>query len=251
MKYKLMNSVIVTALALGVIVQASATVGSDTSKKEMEPGVPYIQVGASAAGHHGVGDLPAVGVSTLYNGMMVSIGGFVVSKYQDANDIAVVSATTAKLPPSHAGMGAFNFAQVASDPVYFGEWSSTGVPGDTTHTAFYAGKDVTTNMPVAGIATYVVKGVSQYTGNNLLNGTLTADFGKTILAGSMTNADMTISINNAKIDLQTARFSGEASANGLAGTTTGHFFGDAAAAVAGVASFSDHTKDTAFGGSKQ
>lgn len=255
MKVKFTLATVTSVLALGIGSQAMATPANPgydvTQEKAMVAGTPSIQVGESAAGHHGTGGLPAVGVGTLYNGMMVSIGGFVTDKYQDANGIAVVSAKTAKLPPSHSGMGAFNFAQVASDPVYFGEWSATGVVGDTTHTAFYAGKDVTINMPEAGVATYVVKGVSQYTGDNLLSGTLNADFGQKTLEGSLKNTDMLLTIS-ANITGSYFEKPGGAVTGGLSGDVRGEFFGNAAASLAGIAQFnSDHTKDTAFGGTKQ
>ena len=47
-----------------------------------------------------------------------------------------------------------------------------------------------------------------------------------------------------------ASFAGTASANGVNGTSKGQFYGSNVDSLAGVATFTDHSKDTAFGGSK-
>ncbi len=66
----------------------------------------------------------------------------------------------------------------------------------TQHTAYYSGKDVTTNMPTAGTAEYSVKGISQYNGGALAAGTLTANFGTKSLAGNIGSTNINATINN-------------------------------------------------------
>jgi len=74
-----------------------------------------------------------------------------------------------------------------------------------------------------------------------------------MLEGSLFSSAMTLDIM-APIDPTDASFSGIAFANignGLvAGGSQGHFFGDAAAALAGLATFTDSALNTAFGGTK-
>ncbi|MEQ1976910.1 Slam-dependent surface lipoprotein [Xenorhabdus sp. SGI240] len=144
-----------------------------------------------------------------------------------------------------------DIGQVPNTEVYFGEWAQkTPDKSDVTHTVFYAGKDVTTNLPTGGSATYTVKGLSQYSGKNLLSGKLAADFGTKKLNGSLSNNSLNIGID-ANIN-GNGGFSGKATANGSTnGVTDGKFFGNSASALAGYAKFdSDRNKDTAFGGAK-
>ncbi|PHM62442.1 Slam-dependent surface lipoprotein [Xenorhabdus ishibashii] len=145
-----------------------------------------------------------------------------------------------------------DIGQIPNTEVYFGEWAQkTPDKSDATHTVFYAGKDATTNLPTGGTATYTVKGLNQYNGNNLLFGKLVANFGTKKLNGSLKNDSLNISID-ANIN-DNAGFTGKATANGnIHGVTDGKFYGDSAAALAGYAKFDgDRNKDTAFGGAKE
>ncbi|OKP01809.1 Slam-dependent surface lipoprotein [Xenorhabdus eapokensis] len=145
-----------------------------------------------------------------------------------------------------------DIGQVPGTEVYFGEWAQkTPDKSDVTHTVFYAGKDVTTNLPTGGTATYIVKGLNQYNGNNLLSGKLVANFDSKKLNGSLNNDSLKIDID-ANIN-NNAGFSGKATANGsINGITDGKFYGDSASALAGYAKFDgDRSKDTAFGGAKE
>ena len=160
--------------------------------------------------------------------------------------------------PDHSHLGRLSYAQVGNLDVYFGDWSNVA-PGaavgtkGTNYTAFYSGTGRTTNLPTTGTATYTVKGINQYHTQNtaLLNGTLKADFGKRTLNGEMKRAGLNVAINNATINTAQASFSGKATANKVAGTTHGHFFGNQGAAIAGVADFGrNHAYNTAFGGTK-
>ena len=160
--------------------------------------------------------------------------------------------------PDHSHLGRLSYSKVGNMDVYFGDWSAVpsgaavGAKG-TNYTAFYSGTGRTTNLPTTGTATYTVKGINQYHTQNtaLLNGTLKADFGKRTLNGEMERAGLNVAINNATINTAQASFSGTATANKVAGTTHGHFFGNQGAAIAGVADFGrNHAYNTAFGGTK-
>lgn len=160
--------------------------------------------------------------------------------------------------PDHSHLGRLSYSKVGNMDVYFGDWSAVpsgaavGTKG-TNYTAFYSGTGRTTNLPTTGIATYTVKGINQYHTQNtaLLNGTLKADFGKRTLNGEMKRTGLNVAINNATINTAQASFEGKATANKVAGTTHGHFFGNQGAAIAGVADFGrNHAYNTAFGGTK-
>ncbi|WP_150537846.1 Slam-dependent surface lipoprotein [Neisseria flavescens] len=160
--------------------------------------------------------------------------------------------------PDHSHLGRLSYSKVGNMDVYFGDWSAVpsgaavGTKG-TNYTAFYSGTGRTTNLPTTGTATYTVKGINQYHTQNtaLLNGTLKADFGKRRLNGEMKRTGLTVAVNNAAINTAQASFEGKATANKVAGTTRGHFFGNQGAAIAGVADFGlNHAYNTAFGGTK-
>ncbi|PHM25445.1 Slam-dependent surface lipoprotein [Xenorhabdus budapestensis] len=240
--------VLVAAIGvLGFMAQAQAAVGFGQSQVSTPS---YIKVGKTKAGsgpHGGSGGEPGIGVSSVYGGQITGFAGLTRMAPADNNGIHNISMVGA--PGTHSGMGVFHFSKVANADVYFGEWSS-GQESDNSHTVYYAGKDITTNIPTDGTATYSVTGLNQYDGNNALTGTFTADFGERTLVGSMSNTAMTINID---ADIYAdAKFEGDANIGNLAGTTEGHFFGDNASSLAGYAKFDgDSTKDTAFGGTKQ
>ena len=78
-----------------------------------------------------------------------------------------------------------------------------------------------------------------------------ADFGKRTLNGEMKRTGLIVTVNNAAINTAQASFEGKATANKVAGTTRGHFFGNQGAAIAGVAEFDRNPAyNTAFGGTK-
>ncbi|MBS9422459.1 Slam-dependent surface lipoprotein [Photorhabdus caribbeanensis] len=246
-----MNKVKVLIAVLGtcgLVTQAMADPGFgqtqdfDSQKQSVRVGVTDPRGG----GHPTPGGEPGIGVQSIAGGKITSFSNLVSYAAADANGIHKISMPGSG---SHSGMGVFNFSKVANADVYFGEWSQTGKVTDTTHTAYYSGKDVTTNLPTGGIATYTVKGVNQYSGSNALHGTFTADFGQKRLTGSIANSALTVGINSViKAD---GSFTGRATAGNLVGTNNGHFFGDNASSLAGVAKFNaDHSKDTAFGGTK-
>ncbi|PHM62439.1 hypothetical protein Xish_01641 [Xenorhabdus ishibashii] len=245
---KKLNVLIAALGTLGFMAQAQAEVGFGQSQISSSA---YIKVGATETGsnsHGGASGNPGIGISSIGGGKLIGFSGLTRMAPADSNGIHNISRAGA--PGSHGGMGVFNFSKVANADVYFGEWSQTGQAGDNTHTVYYAGKDITTNMPTDGTATYVVQGINQYSGDNALSGTFTADFGEQTLVGSMENTAMTIDIS-ANIGAD-AKFEGIAITDDLVGTTNGHFFGDSASSLAGYTTFEDdRSKDTAFGGSKQ
>ncbi|MBE8597602.1 Slam-dependent surface lipoprotein [Xenorhabdus sp. BG5] len=242
-------NVLIAALGtLGFMAQAQAEVGFGQSQISSPS---YIKVGETQTGsnsHGGANGAPGIGVSSIGGGKLIGFSSLTRMAPTDSNGIHNISRAGA--PGSHGGMGVFHFSKVANADVYFGEWSQTGQAGDSTHTVYYAGKDITTNIPTDGTATYTVTGINQYSGDNALAGTFTADFGEKTLVGSMENTAMTIDIS-ANIGAD-AKFNGIAITDDLVGSTSGHFFGDNASSLAGYAKFADDdTKDTAFGGSKQ
>ncbi len=170
--------------------------------------------------------------------------------------------------PDHSHLGRMSYGKVGNMDVYYGDWDNTpsgaaNVNKDTktnNYTVFYSGTGKTTNMPTSGTATYVVKGINQHyeQGTAVLNGNLTADFGKKTLNGTMSRSGLSIAIKNANINTTDASFGGASTAvatgaNGKAyGDVKGNFFGNKAAGLAGIADFGkNNAYNTAFGGTKK
>ncbi|KLU14202.1 MULTISPECIES: Slam-dependent surface lipoprotein [Xenorhabdus] len=239
---KKVNILIAILSVLGfTTTQVQAKVGYGISQQETDP---HLIIGE-------VNGEPALGVTVdvaILGGQLFPASVLKKKATLDNNGIYHVAfnGKTYKIENQYIDIG-----QVPNTEVYFGEWAQkTPDKSDVTHTAFYAGKDVTTNLPTGGSATYTVKGLSQYSGKNLLSGKLVANFGTKKLNGSLSNNSLNIGIN-ANIN-GNGGFSGKATANGSTnGVTDGKFFGNSASALAGYAKFdSDRNKDTAFGGAK-
>ena len=161
--------------------------------------------------------------------------------------------------PDHSHLGRMTYGKVGNLDVYFGEWADVkagagaGNPG-TNYSVFYNGTGKTTRMPTSGKATYAVKGINNYVNQNspIMTGTLTADFGAKKLNGTIAKTGLSVAINNATINTAQASFDGAAKANGsINGRTQGHFYGNNAAALAGVADFNNPKLNTAFGGTRR
>ena len=161
--------------------------------------------------------------------------------------------------PDHSHLGRMTYGKVGNLDVYFGEWADVkagagaGNPG-TNYSVFYNGTGKTTRMPTSGKATYAVKGINNYDNQNspIMTGTLTADFGAKKLNGTIAKTGLSVAINNATINTAQASFDGAAKANGsINGRTQGHFYGNNAAALAGVADFNNPKLNTAFGGTRR
>ena len=162
------------------------------------------------------------------------------------------------MPPSHSALGNFNFGQVGTQEVYFGEWWKAGdTPASASHTVYYAGDNTNTTVPTAGTATYTVAGING-SASNLLSGTFTANYGAGTLEGTLTGtgtAVSSLSLDGVAFNPGTAAFAGLATANGTAGVDNsgvvqGQFFGANASALAGIAQFDNVSYNTAFGGAK-
>ena len=161
--------------------------------------------------------------------------------------------------PDHSHLGRMTYGKVGNLDVYFGEWADVkagagaGTVGTNT-SVFYNGTGKTTRMPTSGKATYAVKGINNYVNQNspIMTGTLTADFGSKRLNGTIAKKGLSVAINNAVIHTAQASIYGAAKANGsINGRTRGNFYGNNAAALAGVADFNNPKLNTAFGGTRR
>jgi len=207
---------------------------------------------------------PGIGHGSLAGGQRVSF-----SSLQDLGDTTgtgVGSADNWKFthvdpsmgPPSHAGIGYFNFVQAAEHAVFAGEWSQDEASStDPTHTVYYAGVvgNVATTLPTGSDVTYSVKSVNNayqtVSSAGLPNSTLTANFG-TLTASSSGDIhfdDGEIKVGESRVQLEASGVS-VTSVSGTDGDLVGDFFGTGAAAVAGIITFADSAKDTAFAGAQ-
>lgn len=171
------------------------------------------------------------------------------------------------------GMGKFSFAKVGTQDVWFGEWTKQDTGSTVMKNAvYYVGDTAGTTLPTSGTVTYNILGINGYEANNQNNfvGTLQADFDLNLVAFAMER-----SIGNKKFEAvmsdgvaiapNTAQFSGNAIIADIDknlsvldpnvivthnGTTEGRFYGAGAVGVAGIATFTDPDKNTAFGGTK-
>lgn len=241
-------SVLATSLLSVSALSQAAVTGAESDQTYIQVGTSNIPFGPHTAG------LPGVGVYTTGLTAKVDFAG--LSSYStQSNGVYTLNAPLNVDEPDHSGMGVFNFAKVSNANVYFGEWSQTGASGDSSRTVYYVGDDTGTSVPTSGTATYSVAGINDYSGSNLMSGTFTANFGTNSLTGSLSNSSLAVNIGSASFDSAGNISSTTATANGSAGVATGgqvsgNFFGNDAAALAGIATFSNRDYDTAFGGTK-
>lgn len=241
-------SVLATSLLSVSALSQAAVIGNQSSSTKIEIGTSNVPFGPHSAG------LPGVGVYTTGLSAKVDFAG--LSNYSSvSNGVYTLNAPINVDEPDHSGMGVFNFAKVSNANVYFGEWSQTGTTSDSSRTVYYVGDDTGTSVPTSGTATYSVSGINEYSGSNLMSGTFTANFGTNSLSGSLSNSGLAVNIGSASFDSAGNITSSTANANGAAGfvsggDVTGNFFGSNAAALAGIATFSNRDYDTAFGGTK-
>lgn len=163
------------------------------------------------------------------------------------------------VPNDYSNLGRMSFARVGNADVYFGDWAdvqpgaAAGTAG-TNYSVFYNGTGKTAKMPTGGTAVYSVKGINHYVDADtaLLTGDLKADFAKKRLNGTIKRPGLSVTVDNAVINTANASFGGRATANDVSGTTRGNFYGNDAAALAGVAEFARNPNlNTAFGGTKK
>lgn len=163
--------------------------------------------------------------------------------------------------PEHRDLGRMSFKQVGNQDVWFGDWedvprnSKNAAAQSSKYTVYYAGSNPTTaaQLPKSGQATYTVVGINKHRDPNtaVLKGEMKADFGAKTLNGTITRTGLSVAVNS-KINAD-ASFNGTAKANNsVNGISKGHFYGNQAAALAGVADFGAHNQyNTAFGGTKK
>ncbi|MGB0894225.1 MAG: Slam-dependent surface lipoprotein [Parashewanella sp.] len=214
----------------------------------------FIQVGASEVdsregthtpGRAGIGLTPMGPQKIDFQGLASYLGTPSDGIYR----LQMGSTPPAGTPIDHTNLGTFNFAKVGSGDVWFGEWGqdmSGTRANDGNRAVYYVGDNQGTTMPTGGVATYTVTGLNH---GNALGGRLTANFNSNTLRGNVGAINI-----GARINASNASFAGSAFViqNGSwnVGTTNGHFFGQNAAALAGIAKFANRKLDTAFGGTK-
>lgn len=253
-KLQLVSAIALTfsTFALAGHVQA-AVVGGSSNTSYIQVGVSNTPLPPHVEGRAGIA-IPALGLANK-----VDFQGLTTYGTIDSNGIYTLSFPYTGAPTSHNDLGVFNFAQVGTSDVWFGEWSPTGDVLDTARTVYYSGANADTSVPVSGVATYTVKATNNYYlgTNGLLSGVLTADFGASTLTGTMAN-------NLYAINIGTSTINADASVTG-AGTASLTFLGfipvasggdvsaqfyNGQADLAGMVDFSDPLLDTAFGGTQ-
>lgn len=230
--------------SLGVIASAQAAVGGKQSDST------HLILSSTAV---------AAGVNGVFGSSAMSFSHF---KAFGADANGVYSFAGSDIPvPSHQGLGVWDFKQVGSKDIYFGEWAKeskdsagnyTKQADAATHSVFYIGANADSSITSTGTATYSVSGLNN---GNYYAGSYNADFGASTLTGSLTNGTDTFNIGNAAINAATAKISGSnaswsgANMNAAGGQVSGQFFNNQQD-LAGIAQFADRTNDIAFGGSK-
>lgn len=240
----LLGSIVLAGTAQAQIVGGS----SDTDKVRI--GESTVNGGPHTAGKVGI-HVPA-----LRAGQYVDFQGLQRVIPADLNGVVTYTDTTTSTP-RHNAYGRFDFAQVSSHDVYFGEWSQTGSATAGDHTVYYGGTGASSSLPTAGTATYAVKGISDYQNRSILTGTFTADFGNQTLTGAIqSSGGYKVNIGTASIDGtaivgNSAVASQGSSTLASGGAVNGQFFGTNGSALAGTAAFAGARQyDTAFGGTK-
>mgnify|MGYP000431873096 CR=1 FL=1 len=243
------------ALTLTLVGQAQAgVVGGSSNVLKVAISQSVVNGGPHTSGLAGIA-VPATGLTGF-----VDFQGLTTYTTIDANGIHTLNYpySTAE-PANHRELGVFNFAQVGTADVWYGEWSPTGEVADANRTVYYSGANADTSVPSAGTATYDVTATNNYylSGNDLLTGTLTADFGAATLSGSMTNSLYGINIGTTTINSDASvTGTGTASATLLGfipvasgGDVSAQFY-NGQVDLAGMVDFNDTLLDTAFGGTK-
>ena len=239
------------AMVAGAAHAATDGESSDTSKVRVDT--------STVNGGPHVSGRPGISVIGMGLQAFVDFQGLQLSSPPDASGVSSVRFGTGA-PNDHSQIGVFHFSKVSGANVYFGEWSQTGDMAAGDHTVYYAGDDGgSTTVPTSGFATYSVNGVSDYDNNGLLSGTFGVSFAGAggTLAGSISNSASGYGVNIGVANISGATFSGNTASATQSGVTvasggdvSGRFFGANAAALAGIATFTDNQYDTAFGGSK-
>jgi hypothetical protein len=246
------------SLALGTLVfsgmTSAAVVGASSNTSYVKVGAAIVNAGPHTAGGAGIG-VNGTGIDNLVDFEALTNYG---TESNGVHNLSFSYDFNPGTDTDHSGLGVFNFSQVGTNDVWFGEWSASGVSGDATRTVYYSGADADTSVPTSGTATYAVVGINNYDGTaaNLLNGTLTADFAAATLTGSMANTNgLTVDIGTASINSDASVTGSDATASisvievASAGDVSAQFY-NGQADLAGLVDFAGTEYDTAFGGSK-
>lgn len=241
--------------AMAGAAQAQVVGGTSDSSK--------VTIAASTVvgGPHTAGKV-GIHVPNLDPGEYVDFQGLQTVLGTDASGVTTFTAVTGTVT-DHSQYGRFDFAKVSGYDIYFGEWKQTASVTAGDHTVYYGGTGASTSVPSSGSASYSVKGISDYQGKGILNGTFNASFtgsGGT-LTGSLANAGGTYGVNIGTATISSGgTFTGAGgSATGAGGTplassglVSGRFFGSNVNALAGTVAFSGANRQysTAFGGTK-
>ncbi|MEQ4673136.1 Slam-dependent surface lipoprotein [Providencia vermicola] len=198
--------------------------------------------------HGGVAGAPGIGYRGTHNGKTIAFLGLKNLVTQKPDNVYLLESGGSP----HGGMGKFQFSQVADAEIYYGDWSQTGVNGDSTHTAYFSGNNASTEVPTNGNAVYNIAGVNQFDGEGKLTGTFNANFENKTYEGLLEGNELKQSM--AGDIFEDGKFAGTAKAishDSISGESMGQFFGENVEHVAGITSFKDnHELDTAFGGKK-
>ncbi|EPJ45955.1 MAG: hypothetical protein OFPII_22950 [Osedax symbiont Rs1] len=246
---------IISAIALTIAfagLSQAAVVGSSSTS--------FVTVGESNVNHppHTPG-LAGIEIPATLGLGIVDFAGLTQYGTIDSNGIYTLSFPYTGAPKSHQDLGVFNFAQVGTADVWFGEWSPSGTVNDTQRSVYYVGSNADTAVPNSGVAKYSVTATNNYylSGNDLLTGTLTADFGAAQLTGSMTNSLYGINIGTTTINSDASvTGAGTATATMLGfiplasgGNVSAQFY-NGQVDLAGMVDFNGKLLDTAFGGTR-
>jgi len=247
---------IISAIALTFTLAShsqAGVVGASSNTDNIQVGTSNVPFPPHTVGRAGI-SVPATSSSGLVDLQGLSSYGII-----DSNGIYTLSFPYVGAPTSHNDLGVFNFAKVGTADVWYGEWSPTGEVADANRTVYYSGANADTSVPSAGTATYDVTATNNYylSGNALLTGTLTADFGAATLSGSMTNSLYGINIGTTTINSDASvTGAGTASATMLGfiplasgGDVSAQFY-NGQVDLAGMVDFNGTIFDTAFGGTK-
>lgn len=236
---------------LGVGIAQAQIVGQSSDPARVVVGSSTVNGGPHVSGR------PGIAVRNTGLNRLVDFQGLQEAVESPPTAVTEISAPTGTIT-DHSQIGVFHFTKVSNADLYFGEWKQTANVAAGDHTVYYVGRDPTTVAPAAHSASYTVRGINDYANRGtLLNGTFNATFngsGGGALTGSVAGGGLTVDIGTATIT--GANFAGSSAtattASGTAGgNVNGTFYGNNAAALAGVATFGgNRALDTAFGGTK-
>jgi hypothetical protein len=252
----MLSAALALSASLAGTAQAQTITGasSDTAKVN-------IDASTISAGSIHVPGRVGINVPSMLSTQYIDFQGLQGTLGTDANGVTTFIDTTAATT-DHSKYGRFDYAKVGSHDVYYGEWSQTGSATAGDHTVYFGGTGATadTSVPISGTATYAIKGISNYASSGAqLTGNFTANFGAGTLSGSIQNAALKVDIGTADIigsqvlGIGTATASNAVTNATLAssGDVTAQFFGSAAQALAGIATFAGNRQyDIAFGGTQ-